>query len=417
MTGPVQTVPRTVPSTFKLSLVLALLGTFAPFSTDMYLAAFPAMAADMNTDIETVQMTLAVFFFGLALGQLLYGPLSDRLGRKIPLYGGLVIYILATALMIFVRDIGGFLTLRFMQAIGGCSGMIIGRAVVRDSYDLAGAAKVFTILMAVQSVGPVVAPVLGAYFTKVSGWGSNFVFMTALGLLSLAAVRFGLQETHPEERRVRQGLAASLASFRTVFRRPVFRWISLAGAFGGGAIFAFISGSPSLLMGKYGFDEAQYGWTFASFSIVMALASQTNYILLKHFSSLEIMRGTLAWMCAASFSVTVFCEISGLPGIGLLLFLILLSFAPFPLAIANSVAVAMQDCGRQAGSASSVLGVLQFAAAGAVSSGLSAVSETVAMPITFMIFLASGAALVCLFFGIRAAGAVSPDPERPDRDA
>ncbi|MDR1036669.1 MAG: multidrug effflux MFS transporter [Deltaproteobacteria bacterium] len=399
--------PRAVPSTLRLSLILALLGTFAPFSTDMYLAAFPVMAADMNTDIETVQMTLAVFFFGLAIGQLIYGPLSDRLGRKIPLYGGLVIYLLATALMIFVRDISGFLTLRFIQAIGGCSGMIIGRAVVRDSYDLTGATRIFTILMAVQSVGPVVAPVAGAYLTKVAGWGSNFVFMTVMGLASLVAVRFGLPETLPDTGRVRQGPAAALGSFLTVLRRPVFRWTALAGSFGGGAIFAFISGSPSLFMGHYGFDESQYAWIFAAYSMVLAFASQTNYFLLRRFSPLGIMRGTLVWMFAVSLAATIFCEIYGLPGIRAILLLILLCLAPFPLSVANSVAVAMNDCGRQAGSASSVLGVLQFAAAGVVSSCLSAVSEKVSMPMTFMIFLASLAALICLFFSMRAAPAAN----------
>ncbi|MDR1312996.1 MAG: multidrug effflux MFS transporter [Deltaproteobacteria bacterium] len=393
---------RAAASTLRLSAILALLGTFAPFSTDMYLAAFPAMAADMNTDIENVQMTLAVFFFGLAFGQLIYGPLSDRLGRKAPLYWGLVIYIMATALMVFVRDIGGFLALRFLQAIGGCAGMIIGRAVVRDSYDLAGATKIFTILMAVQSVGPVVAPVAGAYLTKTAGWGSNFVFMTALGIASFAAVLFGLPETLPEGRRVRQGAAASIASFWTVLKRPVFRWTSLAGALGGGAIFSFISGSPSLLMGVYGLDEAQYGWAFGAYSLVLAFASQANHILLKRYTPLGVMRGSLAWMCAASLAVTVYCEVCGLPGVRALLVLMLLCLVPFPLSVANSVAVAMNDTARLAGSASSVLGVLQFAAAGAVSSVLSAVTGKVAVPVTFMIFVSSLAALACLFFAFRA---------------
>jgi DHA1 family bicyclomycin/chloramphenicol resistance-like MFS transporter len=369
----------------------------------------------MATDIERVQLTLAVFFFGLASGQLIYGPLSDRLGRKLPLYGGLALYILATACMIFVRDIDGFLTLRFLQAVGGCSGMVIGRAVVRDSYDLAGATRVFTILMAVQSVGPVVAPVAGAYLTRVSGWGSNFVFMTALGLMSLAAVRFFLPESLSADRRVRQGMKASLASFVAVTRRPVFRWTALAGSFGGGAMFSFISGSPSLLMGSYGFDEAQYGWTFAAYSVLIAAASQLNYPLLKRFTPLGIMRGTLGWMCLASLAMTVLCELRGLPGIRLVLPLMLICFLPFPLAIANSVAIAMHDCGRFAGSASSVLGVMQFAAAGAVSAGLSAVTGAVAMPITFMIFVASLAALVCLFFGYRAvARAASADGWQAD---
>ncbi|MDR3154960.1 MAG: hypothetical protein LBW85_12030, partial [Deltaproteobacteria bacterium] len=193
-------------------------------------------------------------------------------------------------------------------------------------------------------------------------------------------------------------------SLFTVLRRPRFLWTALGGSWGGAAIFAFISGSPGLLMGSYGFGEAEYGWTFAAFSLVLAAASQANFPLLRRFSQAAIMRGALAVMCAASLAVTLCCGILGLPGAAAMLALILACLAPVPLVAANSAALAMNECGRHAGSASSMLGVMQFAAAGAVSSGLGPAARLVDMPLAFMIFLASAAALGCLAIGARAGG-------------
>jgi DHA1 family bicyclomycin/chloramphenicol resistance-like MFS transporter len=381
----------------------------------MYLAAMPAMAEDMSASIETVQLTLALFFFGLASGQLLYGPLSDRYGRRTPLFWGLALYVLATAAMVFVRDMGSFLGLRFLQAVGGCSGMIIGRAVVRDSYDLAGATRMFTILMAIQTVGPVAAPVLGAYLTRVFGWGSNFVFMTALGIAAFAAVRLALPETLPPERRVRQGAADSLKAFWTVLKRPGFRRPALAGSCGGAAIFSFISGSSALFMDGYGFTEAQYGWTFAAFSVILGAASQLNLPLLRLFPPETILRTALAWMLTASLSAAACCQLTGLPVSPVAaLLIIVVCLLPVPLTVANSVALAMDECGGLAGSASSVLGVMQFAAAGAVSALLSLVTGHVAFPIVFMILVASSAAVAFLFLGDRRPhpdGGPDPAPD------
>jgi DHA1 family bicyclomycin/chloramphenicol resistance-like MFS transporter len=385
-------------------VILAVLGSFAPFSIDMYLAAFPAMARDLGTGIERIQLTLSVFFFGLAAGQLLYGPWSDCRGRKAPLYCGLALYILVTAAMVAVRDFRAFLILRFLQAVGGCSGMIIGRAAVRDSYDLAGATKVFTVLMAVQAVGPVVAPVLGAYITAVSGWPSTFVFMTCLGAACLAVARAWLPETLPEERRIRIGFGASLLSFGNVLGRPGFLWPALAGAFGGSSIFAFISGSPSLLMGRYGFNETEYSWAFAAFSLILALCSQANHALLRRFSQRAILRGALMYMCAASLAVTAASQLAGLPPTWLLLASVLLCLIPVPIVTANSTAIAMNDCGSFAGSASSLLGVLQFSAGGFVSLAVSAAADLAVLPMATVILLASLAGLACLLAGARLSG-------------
>jgi DHA1 family bicyclomycin/chloramphenicol resistance-like MFS transporter len=283
--------------------------------------------------------------------------------------------------------------------------MVIGRAVVRDPYDLAGATRVFTVLVAVQAVGPVAAPVFGAYLASAAGWGSAFVFMTALGAASLLAARLGLPETLPRRDRSGGGFPDSLGSFRAALAVPGFRRPALAGSLGGASVFAFISGSPSLLMGRYGMDAALYGWTFAACSTALAALSQSNHALVRRRSQTAVLRGALLRMVSASLVSSAAFQLFGLPGMLPALAAILLRLAPCPLVFADSAALAMNESGRPAGGASSVLGVMQFSAAGLVSPGLSAVPAPAAFPMGVVIRAASLAGLLGLRGGAGAAGA------------
>jgi DHA1 family bicyclomycin/chloramphenicol resistance-like MFS transporter len=382
----------------KLTTLLGFLCAFAPFSIDLYLAAFPTMARDMGTHVERIQLTLSVFLFGLAIGQLIYGPLSDRFGRRRPLMAGLLIYTAASLLMIFTRDITLFLALRFIQALGGCAGMIIARAIVRDSYDVEGSAKVFTLIMAIQSIGPVVAPVVGAYIVSNMNWGVCFVFMTFLGAGCFLATLFTLSETLPEEKRVRQSPLEVLKLFGALLSKKDFLLMVLSGSVGGASIFAFISGSPHVLIDIYGFSEARYGWTFGLFSLAVASVSQINFLLLRKYKAIVIFTLGVSSMTFFGVFMTLIVEIRGFPSAFWLIILLFLALMSLPLIAANSSAIAMSLGGRQAGSASSVLGVSHFASAGVVSFLMGPAEMLVSFPISFMIALCALSSLILLMF-------------------
>ena len=385
----------------RLTVVLGVLTAFAPFSTDMYLAAFPAMARDMNTDVPHIQMTLSVFFFGLALGQLAYGPLSDRFGRRRPLLAGLLIYSAASVGLALVRDIDMFLTLRFIQAVGGCSGMIISRAVIRDTFDLDASARVLTMMMAVQAIGPVAAPIIGGYLLGLTSWGAIFFLMAVLGLACFAAALLILPESLPLEKRLKQSPKEVLGGFLSLTRNSSFIIPALAGGLGVAAIFAFISGSPFVLMSLYGLNETQYGWAFGLFCLGTTAFSQSNFLLLKKFSALQVLAGSLTIMALAASALCALMALSGLPGLGVLMVFLFLALLPIPVIGANSTAVAMAASGDRAGSASALLGTAQFALAGLVSSITSLIHDGSALPMSLMIAACALAALAVMVLGSR----------------
>jgi DHA1 family bicyclomycin/chloramphenicol resistance-like MFS transporter len=369
----------------RLVVLLGLLNSFAPFSTDMYLAAFPVMARDMHTGFDEIQLTLSVFFLGLAAGQLIYGPLSDRLGRRRPLLMGLALYTLSTLVLVFARDIQVFTLFRFMQALGGCAGMVICRAVVRDSFDVAGSARVLTVIMAVQTVGPVVAPVAGAYLVTVASWGASFVFMVMMGVTAFLATFLVLRESLPEGGRVRQSPAGLLKGFVGLLGMKSYIFPAFAGALGNGSIFAFITASPYVLMDLYGLSAAQYGLSFAALSVAIAVVSQTNIFLLKRFGARPVFLAGLALIGFFGAALALRVSVWGLPGPVVFMVMLFLSLMCLPLVVANSTAIAMAGTGRMAGLASSLLGVMQFAMAGVVSFMVGVLDGVVAFPMGFLI--------------------------------
>ncbi|MDR1545188.1 MAG: multidrug effflux MFS transporter [Deltaproteobacteria bacterium] len=395
-------------SFIKLAVLLGLLTAFAPLATDTYLAAFPAMAADMETGVDRVQLSLSIFFLGLAVGQPIYGPLTDRFGRRRPLMVGLAVFCLASAGLALTRDIGVFLALRFVQALGGCAGMVVSRAVVRDSFNLGDSARFFTMMAAIQALGPVAAPVLGAYILKAASWPAVFALLSLLGLACLTVTRLSLPETLPPERRLRQSPAEALGAFGRLVRAPGFIVPVLAGSLGGSAIFAFISGSPFVLMDLHGLTQTQYGWTFGLLSLALGLVSQANHLLLRRFDPHQALGGALATMAVCGAAATLVVKIGAPPSLGLFLTMLFLALAPMSFIFANSTALAMAAGGRFAGSASSLVGLAQFGAAGVVSLVVSLLHDGTAGPMAVTIMGCGLAGLAVLGLGrLRRRGAAA----------
>ncbi len=247
--------------TFRTTLILSALVAFAPMSIDMYLPALPSLERYFATDTASVQHTLASFFVGLAIGQLFYGPLADRYGRKPPLYFGLSLYVAASAGCALAPGIVSLIGLRFLQAVSGCAGMVVARAVVRDLYDRQESARVFSILLMVMGIAPVVAPLAGGYLLTWFGWRSIFWVLALFGTACLLAVKFRLPETIPKGL-ARVPLSSALANYAGLLADRRYLGYALSGGFGQAGMFAYISGSPFVFIDLYGVPAHAYGWLF-----------------------------------------------------------------------------------------------------------------------------------------------------------
>ncbi|MDR3205251.1 MAG: multidrug effflux MFS transporter [Deltaproteobacteria bacterium] len=382
----------------SLFTLLGFLSVFAPFSTDMYLPAFSQMAAEMSTEVKNVQLSLAVFFLGLALGQFIYGPLSDRWGRRRPLMIGLIVYILASFFMIETKEISTFNALRFIQALGGCAGMVVARAVIRDGCDLKSSAKVFTIVMAIQAVGPVAAPVIGAYIVNITHWSAIFKILSCLGLACLCGSFVVLAESLPEKYRLRQSPFEIIKGFASLASCREFIVPALAGGLGGGALFAFISGSSFILIELHGVNKTAYGWIFGLVSLGVSLAAQSNLWLLKKYSARKVYTSGLFCTLILSSLLLVLLSFTSVASLYFFLVLVFLALSPCPLIYANTTALAMAASKQNIGAASSLVGVIHFGAASLSSLAVSFFHDGSARPMALVMIGSALSALMVSWF-------------------
>ncbi len=329
-----------------LTIILGVLSSFAPFSIDMYLTGFPAIAAELETGLGLVQLTLSVFFIGLALGQLFYGPLIDRFGRRIPLLAGMALFAASSLGLTFVGDIGSFIALRFLQAVGGCAGMVVGRAIVKDCFDLKGAAKMFSMMAVVQAIGPIAAPLLGSYIVTYLGWRSNFSLLCLLGLGCFGAIYLYIPESQAAAQRQAQKPREIASTFIALLSYRKFLIPCLAGAVAGAALFAFIGGSPFVIMSIYGFSHTEYGWLFASIAVGMSVAGQAGSVLLKKTTPQRLLWYGVGITTVFGSVILFLTATMGVPPFPLFFIPLALALVCTPIIVANSAAVSMNEGGK-----------------------------------------------------------------------
>lgn len=367
-----------------------MLSAIGPFSIDMYLPGFPAIAADLHTTIGKVGLSLSSFFIGISLGQLLYGPLLDRFGRKKPMYIGLTIYLLASIACTFSSSVNALIVLRLVQAIGGCSGMVAARAMVRDIFPVEENAKIFSLLMLVIGVSPIIAPTVGGYVTAAFGWQSIFIILAVMSAFTLLAVHFTLPESRKPDLSVSLLPSPIIKSFLSVFKVPQFYTYALTGSIASAGLYAYISGSPHVFMELYKVTERQYGWIFASIALGLITCSQLNTLLLRRLTSEQIIPFALFFQSLAGLTLffgTMFHFIGLLSTIFLILIFLSCQGFTFP----NASALSMAPFSKNAGTASALMGCIQLAV-GALTSGLvSVLTNTTALP---MAGVMSGCAIV-----------------------
>lgn len=361
-------------------ILMGLVTALGPLAIDMYLPAFVAIADDLNTSTNTIELSLASYFIGIAIGQAFYGPLSDRFGRKPPLVFGLVLYTLAALACALVPEASWLVAVRFLQAFGGCAGMVIARAVVRDKTSPQDSAKAFSMLILVLGVAPILAPLFGTWVLSVSSWRGIFVFQAISGLACLLWVMFWLKETHSGDSR-KLSFGQVFRDFAVLTRNRQFMGFSLTTAFAMSGFFAYLGSSPALLMGSYGLTPDQYALVFGANAAGFIALSQCNTFLLRHFSMLTVVRAVIWVQPVVGLCLMVVSVAWLTPPLWLLLTLLWVFITSIGLINPNASACALTLPGLRVGTASSLLGVMQFSLATVVAFGIGALPQTTAIPL------------------------------------
>ncbi|WP_145048417.1 multidrug effflux MFS transporter [Paenibacillus xylanexedens] len=382
-------------SRIRMALILGTLSAFGPLSLDMYLPALPTLAADFESSTSYAQLSLTACMVGLALGQLLAGPLSDVRGRRTPLIAGLLLYTIASILCLVSPTMGSFVVLRFIQGVAGAAGIVISRAVVRDVYDGPELTRFFSLLMLINGVAPIAAPIIGGLLLEYTSWRGVFILLSLIGVLTLLAVIFGLGETLPADRRSSGGLKQTLVTFRQIASNRLFMGYALTQGFVGAGMFAYISGSPFVLQKIYGISPQMFSLCFAINGLGIILASQIAGRLAGKVSESRLLIAGL--IVAALGGTSLFIAI--LAGGNLISILIPLFLVVSSVGLVNtaSFALAMANQSKSAGSASALIGVMTFMFGGIVAPLVGLGGEGTAVPMGIVILCADlGAVLIYL---------------------
>ncbi len=383
---------------FFLVLILGSLSALGPFSIDMYLPGFPRIAEDMDTDVAKVSLSLSSFFIGICFGQMLYGPILDKFGRKKPLYFGITLYLLASIACAFVTTVNGLIFMRFIQAIGACAGLVASRAMVRDFFPVKESARVFSLLMLVIGVSPLIAPTLGGYLTAHFGWHYVFIALTALAFLILCGIHFVLPESIVPDKNLSLKPKPILRGFYAILKTPQFYVYTVSGAIAASGLYAYISGSPFVFMELFEVTEQQYGWIFAGVAMGLILASQLNSLLLKKYSSSQIIPVALAVQTLAGLSMAFLAYTDGLT-LALTIGLVAVFLACQGFVFPNTSALALAPFAKQAGSASALMGAIQMGLGALASALVSILNDHTALPMTGVMGFCTFAAFLILITG------------------
>ncbi|WP_257462154.1 multidrug effflux MFS transporter [Archangium lipolyticum] len=402
------TVPSRKPTgTLTLELLLGALTAFAPLSIDMYLPALPSIGAEFQSTPAAVQLTLASFFAGLALGQLITGPLIDRFGRTRPLRVGIALYVLGSLGCALAPGTEVLVAMRFVQALGGAVAIVVSRAVVRDLWSGAEAARTMSRLVLVMGVAPILAPLFGGFVLRFLGWRAIFAALAIVGALALVAVVKVLPETAPP----RSGSRTVVSEMASLLGAADFLGPALACAFIQAGMFAYISGSSFVFITLHGVSPQHFGWFFGANAMGLVSMSQLNRRLLATHPPHRILRWALVLSVVAASCVLLvaWSGALGLWGMAAALFFFVSTLG---LVMPNATALALEKHASRAGLASAVLGALQYGIAASASWAVSAFYNGTATPMGAVLASVAALAWVAHFLASRARALPSPELEQ-----
>jgi len=378
-----------------LILILGALSTVSPFSIDMYLPAFPQIAHDLGTTPAEISLSVSGYFIGLAFGQLFYGPVLDRFGRKPPLYVGLAVFVLASIGCATARSPEAFIAFRLLQALGGCGAGVGALAMVRDFFPVDESAKIISLLILVISVSPLFAPSVGSLITANAGWPWIFAVLAGYALILIAILAWVLPEGHKPDRGISLKPSAIIGEFRTIVALPQFFTYAIAGAFSFAGLFVYVTGAPIIFIGGYHLDRTTFGLVFAGLACAFIGGSQANIWLSTWYRNEKIFQ--IAVICQTIIIAVILAGTwrgwYGLPS-NIVLLLLYLPFcgAAYP----NAAALALAPFNRNIGSASALLGFLQMVIGAFASTGVGLLNATSNLPIYAVMAASAGIGLVIL---------------------
>lgn len=368
----------------RLAILLGALTAFGPLAIDMYLPAFPQITRDLGARPGAVQLTLAAYLLGVGICQMFHGPLADRFGRRAPLLAGCGLFTLGALVCASSQSIGMLMAARLLQALGGAAGPVVARAIVRDLMDGRDAARFYAHLMLVMGIAPLVAPWLGGQLLIFASWRWIFVVQAGFGLACCLAVALTLRETLPRERRVHGGLGPVMATFAGLLRHRVFISYVLISGFSSAMMFAYISGSPFVLIELHGVTPQHFGFFFGANALGLVGATQLNRWLHNHFTLPAILQSALV-SCATVGVTLVICGLTGWGGLPVLAISLFLCLASIGLAGPNLMTAALSPFKKTAGSASALLGAAQLGMGGLSGAVVGLLHNGTSLPMTSVI--------------------------------
>jgi MFS transporter, DHA1 family, multidrug resistance protein len=359
---------RTRRQNFFLILILGALNTITPFSIDMYLPAFPTIASDFHTDIEQVALSVSTYFLGYALGQIIYGPLLDRFGRKPPMYVGLILYIIATIGCFSTGSIEALLAMRFVQALGGCVASVAAMAMVRDFFPVEKSASIISLLVLILGASPLLAPTAGSFVIDAWGWPIVFVVLAVITFLITLAVVFFLPEGHAPDKSISLKPGPITKGFVVVLTEPKFYIFALAGTFSFSGLFVYVAHSPAIFMNHFHLTGKMYGAIFAGLSLGFIGSSQLNHVLTKRYRSEQILTAAIIVQLVAA-TLFLLGAWQQWYGIELVIFFLFIILSCAGIVYPNAAALCMAPFAKNAGTASALLGFIQIGLGGLISAG------------------------------------------------
>jgi MFS transporter, DHA1 family, multidrug resistance protein len=386
----------------RLVLVLGFLIALGPLTIDMYLPALPAITADLHATAAAVQLTLTGTLAGLALGQLLIGPVSDAIGRRAPLLAGVAVHIVASVLCVVAPSLALLGTLRVVQGLGTAAAMVVAMAIVRDLFEGLAAAKLLSRLMLVMGAAPILAPTLGGIVLSWTSWRGVFVVLAAFGIAIITVAARALPETLPAQRRRYGGVLGTIRDYGRLFSDRAYIGLILVAGLAMAALFAYVSGSSFVFQEQYGMSEQQFGFVFGAGAVGLITATQFNVRLLRRWTPSQILAASLGFgaLAALALLVSAATGFGGLAGVLVPLWLVLASVG---LALPNAPALALSRHGEAAGTAAALLGAVQF--------GIGAL----AAPLVGLLGVGAVAMALVVAAGLVAASAVLVLVVRPRR--
>jgi MFS transporter, DHA1 family, multidrug resistance protein len=397
------------PSRLRMIIVLGLLSTFGPLSLDLYLPVLPELADELQASTSGSQLTITTCLIGLATGQLIAGPLSDRLGRRRPLITGLTIFVLASAACAFAPSVEILIVMRLIQGMAGAAGLVVARAVVRDLYGGRDLVIFFSRLLLISGLAPVLAPVLGGQLAKIMSWRGMFLVLAGFGAVLLLAGLLGVPETLPRERRIQGGWSTTVRDFSLLIKDRMFTGSVLAAGLSGASMFSYIAGATFVLQRIHGLSAQQFSLVFATNSLGLIAFGQISARLAQRWPPVRVLGLALT----LNFAGAVWVAVTVLIDAGFWLFVagLFLMVSSVGMVFPVASAVALADYPQQAGAASSLFGLAQFIA-GAIAAPLVGIAgETSAVPLGIVVLVASSSA--CIVFAALVRPAVRAGERQP----